>query len=154
MAGQREHPPMDRLHAFLVGRLNDTESSAIEAHIEICAECRDALTSFSQTSDSFMTRLRCEPVREPRDRGAFGVSPLAAAPLSRSSFVIAPPEYEILEEIGRGGMGVVYKSLHLRLKRLVALKMMLAGRSASRAELDRFRAEAEAIARLHHPNIV
>jgi serine/threonine-protein kinase len=64
------------------------------------------------------------------------------------------PGYELLGELGRGGMGVVYKARHLRLDRLVALKMILAGSHAGDQEVARLRNEAEAIARLSHPNIV
>src|SRR5262245_33065740 len=62
--------------------------------------------------------------------------------------------YEILGVLGRGGIGVVYKARHLRLNRLVALKMIRAGSHAGPDELRRFRTEAAAVARLQHPQIV
>jgi tetratricopeptide (TPR) repeat protein len=63
-------------------------------------------------------------------------------------------DYEIIGELGSGGMGVVYKARHHRLRRFVALKMFQPGHRPSPRELQRFRAEAESIARLQHPNIV
>jgi serine/threonine-protein kinase len=64
------------------------------------------------------------------------------------------PGYEIIEEIGRGGMGVVYKARHIRLDRLVALKMILAGAHASDDQIARFHIEARAVAQIQHPGIV
>src|SRR3954470_10045610 len=65
-----------------------------------------------------------------------------------------PPQFEILGVLGRGGMGVVFKARHRQLNRVVALKMILEGKYAGPEHRARFLIEAEAIARLRHPNIV
>ncbi len=62
--------------------------------------------------------------------------------------------YELLAELGRGGMGIAYRARHKTLDRIVCLKMILLGRLAAPHEIERFRFEAQAMARLRHPNLV
>jgi WD40 repeat protein/serine/threonine protein kinase len=95
-------------------------------------------------ADSYLTRIKRGPPPTP----AAPQLPAAAAELP------AIPGYEVLEELGRGAMGVVYLARHLELRRLVALKMIKDPALSGARGLARFRAEAEAVARLQHPNIV
>ncbi len=66
----------------------------------------------------------------------------------------AVPGYDVLEVLGRGGMGVVYKARHQRLNRVVAIKMLVSGEYASTREVQRLLLESEVLASLRHPNIV
>ena len=94
-----------------------------------------------------MARVVKDSVSDPDDTHAYES---AATPKPMASF----GDYEIVAELGRGGMGVVYKAFDVKLKRFVAIKTLRAGVLVERENIDRFLAEARAVARMQHPNIV
>src|SRR5947208_1945078 len=104
----------------------------------------NATTPDPQEPDRTMLDVRPASVSDAAPTSAPGSLP----PFTRVA------EYELLQEIGRGGMGVVYLARHLRLNRTVALKMILGGTLAARDHVQRFETEAAAAAQLQHPGIV
>src|SRR5262249_32009242 len=123
----------DLADAKRAGQPADVEALAA-VHPAVAEELR-ALWAAAQVADTF-----ARPAQVP---------PPAPSNLPRSF-----GDYEVLEELGRGGMGVVYRACHRRLQRLVALKMVLRGEFAGSENLARFEAEARAAAHLDHPHII
>lgn len=149
--------------------------SAAEETDELLAELLEALTAAQQRGETPRVDLVAKDHPALRDEllelwAAVQLADAVAARSGSLSGLTAPRmlhdanydrqlprqfgDYELLAELGRGGMGVVYKARQTSLNRLVALKLILRGRLAGETELARFRAEAEAIARLDHPGIV
>jgi len=140
------------LRAFLVGDLPDHLSEPIGSHLETCPTCEAAARRLDDQTDPLIRSLQRVLGSGTRDeRPAGDVVPPRARRAPRERHVEG---YEIQQELGRGGMGIVFRARHQSLNRVVALKMILAGQFASEAEVRRFRTEAEAAAQLDHPHIV
>jgi eukaryotic-like serine/threonine-protein kinase len=117
---------------------------------EICRDCPELLP-IVQTEWQRVREIQTElGVLFPDPAGPDDAIPAAA---SASQFPKIA-DHQVLEVLGHGGMGIVYKAWHLRLHRPVAVKMLLAGPFARPQELERFVREAQAAAGLNHPNIV
>lgn len=136
--------PEERLERVLAEYLRQMEQGAeadqqalLAAHPDLANDLRE----FFANQARMQHLMGARPAQAPHN---------GAAPAKLRYF----GDYEILEEIAHGGMGVVYKARQTTLNRIVAVKMILAGQLANESDVKRFQAEAEAAANLHHPGVV
>jgi serine/threonine protein kinase len=151
-------PDPAELAAFVTGNLSARALQRIVRHVEACSACESALGALEDTTDSFLSRLR--------GVAAQGVPPdepvpqelLAVAQASRDCGGTAQPRrlgrFDLLEELGLGSFGHVFRARDTELGRTVAIKLLRAGRLASREEVDRLAREARSAAQLQHPGLV
>lgn len=136
------------LEAAAAGQAPDRHE-LLSRYPELAAELR----AFFADHDAL--RQLARPGKPAVDGNAPTLAPRGAAPVRFPLGTVRYfGDYELLEEIARGGMGVVYKARQAKLNRIVAVKMILAGNLASEADVHRFHAEAEAAANLNHRHIV
>jgi WD40 repeat protein len=150
----------DRLQSVIAEYIQAVEAGQSPSREELIAQhpdLADSLDGFFHDHDRM--HQQADQLLEPQPNA--NVDPAEALtlapgeqPASTRKFIRYFGDYELLEEIARGGMGVVYKARQVSLNRIVAVKMILAGQFASPEDVQRFHREAEAAANLDHPNIV
>ena len=164
-------PDRDQLLGYLLGRLPEDASEQIAAHLDECPACEAVAETLDQASDTLVSELR-RPLlpgrfdNEPQYQQAFQRVLALASPESATSSgddrtvgAMSPDlgqlgEYQLLEKLGEGGMGAVYKARHLKLDKLVALKILPHDRLQNPTALARFEREMKAVGRLNHLHIV
>lgn len=156
-------PTEDTLNRFVGGLLSDRESEQIEDHLMSCQTCGALLGDADPPEEFLVNLLRA---RRPRSIEQDAHAPGPARHASELETLLQPPagglgpgakrlgRYQVGDELGRGGMGVVYRAFDLALRRHVALKFIPQDHVPQTQLRERFRREAEAAARLQHANIV
>jgi hypothetical protein len=145
-------PSPEALTRFAVGDLDAAEFACVAAHVEQCPACEAALQAFDAVTDPLTSGLR-----QPADGGGVDV-PRGLLAAARSAFGPQPPrrvgKFELIEELGSGSFGTVFRALDTELHREVAIKILRAGRLATADDTERFLREARSAALLKHPGIV
>lgn len=159
----KDCPQSEELREYVQGRLESPECDHVASHLETCLNCEETAASFDEATDPLLRLL----LQKPQTEKFAGESDLAEAIRLGKSLSSAAPtskvaadhpqqlrEYKLLEKLGEGGMGAVYRALHTKLDKTVALKILPEDRMRHTGAVERFEREMKAVGRLDHPNIV
>ena len=164
-------PSKLQLTEYLLGTLDEDHASRVIEHVDSCDNCEATLENLENVSDTMISKLR-HPVSEDRYVREPAFQRLLAVLESHDFSSLSDPfanggvanppvrnvtqldEYELLEKLGEGGMGSVYRARHTKLGRVVALKVMSQQRMSHADAVSRFEREMLAVGKLNHPNIV
>ncbi|MBC8873120.1 MAG: protein kinase [Planctomycetes bacterium] len=166
-----EHPSHDELFSYLVGTLPENAAETVSQHVDQCTVCQQILQVLDESEDAVVAKLRCRDGEDP-----FANEPQRLKVLERvkAMFAQGDPagvdaegmdtglpevpcqwgEFQLLQELDRGGQGAVYKAVQTKLQRTVALKVLRPERMANPEFQARFEREMVAIGQLDHPYIV
>jgi hypothetical protein len=165
-------PSRETLLQYSLGMVSGEQRDALDSHLDSCPDCQATIVTLDDGNDTVIGHLRTPAsgeavLAEPQLHDALAAAaamPGGDCPDFRSAKMGLSPsaselpqtlgEYQLLEELGRGGMGRVYKALHTKLDRIVALKVLPRGRDGDPKAIVRFEREMKAVGRLAHPNIV
>jgi len=145
------HPTVDQLAAFDRGQLGSLEWREVEQHVAGCADCCRKLETLPEDA---LVRLVRESGRQAAETVDLPTVSAGAALPTVPPELVDHPRYRVIEVLGAGGMGVVFKAEHRVMERTVALKVLARQLLEKPAAVQRFRLELKAAARLAHPNIV
>lgn len=160
-------PQQIELLQYLSGKLDEQQAESLAVHIDTCAICNETVSTLNPGADPLVAELKdaatgsfsAEPECDAAVKALAELPSVSAAkkpadPKSPFALPRTIREYRLIEQIGRGGMGAVFKAEHIRLKRLVAVKVLLGDRLHDDSAVARFDREMEAVGKLDHPNIV
>ncbi len=158
-------PKDQTLQEFAFGKLSDSQTDEVTDHVRDCSDCQKRLAEVDRMEDTMVGQLRDSTVNDSFQNEsecqiamAKALGALAHANQVGTTDELCLPrsigEYDIVRQIGRGGMGSVYLAQHTKLNRKVAVKVLAASRLSDPRMHDRFKTEMRAVGSLSHPNIV